>query len=93
MSETDLQPARQQPSAEDVSIEQQHTEWYIVTPSGTPRPAQRAEQKLVLRYRDHMAAKGVHVGRRRYVPAGEVRPLFCDAWVQDRQAPDRSEEL
>jgi hypothetical protein len=33
-----------------------------------------------------MAARGVAVGRKRYMPAGEVRPLYSDAWVEDRRA-------
>jgi hypothetical protein len=71
---------------EDVDIEHQHTETFMVSPSGEQRPAERAEQKLVLRYRDHMAAKGIVVRRKRYVPAGEIRPIYSDAWVEDRQA-------
>lgn len=71
---------------EDVDIEQQHTETFMVTPSGEPRPAERAEQKLVLRYRDHMTAKGLLVRRKRYRPAGEVRPIFSDVWIEDRHA-------
>jgi hypothetical protein len=34
----------------DVEIEQQHTERFMVSPSGEPREAERTEQKLVLRY-------------------------------------------
>jgi len=71
---------------EDVDIEQQHTETFMVSPSGEPRPAERAEQKLVFRYRDYMAAKGIVVRRKRYLPAGEVRPIYSDAWVEDRHA-------
>jgi hypothetical protein len=71
---------------EDVQIEQQHTETFMVNPSGEPRTVERAEQKLVHRYRDYMAAKGIAVGRKKYVPEGEVRPIYSDAWVEDRQA-------
>ena len=67
---------------EDVEIEQQHTESYILNPSAEPRSAERAEQKLVIRYRDYMKAKGIEVRRKRYVPAGEVRPIYSDAWVE-----------
>ena len=35
----------------------------MVSPSGEPREAERAEQRLVLRYQDYMAAKGVTVSR------------------------------
>lgn len=74
------------PTVEDVNIEQQHAEWFMVSPSGEPREAERAEQKLVLRYQDYMAAKGVTVSRKRYRPTGQVRPIYCDVWVEDRQA-------
>jgi len=81
-----LAPARPTAVVEDVEIEQQHTKWFMVTPSGEPRAAQRAEQKLVLSYRDYIAAQGVAVGRKKYLPPGEIRPIICDAWVQDRHA-------
>ena len=81
-----IQPARTEPTMEDVDIEQQHTETFMVSPSAEPRPAVRAEQKLVRQYRDYMAAKGIVVRRKRYRPVGEVRPIYSDAWVEDRQA-------
>lgn len=81
-----IQPARSEPMTEDVDIEQQHTEIFMVQPPGGPRPAERAEQKLVLQYRDYMAAKGIVVRRKRYVPAGEVRPIYSDVWVEARHA-------
>ena len=86
LQEGALQAAKAVPVVEDVDIEQQHTEMFMVTPSGEPRPAERAEQKLVLRFRDYMAAKGILVRRKRYLPAGEVRPIFSDMWVEDRRA-------
>jgi hypothetical protein len=86
LQEGAIKPAVAQTVVEDVEIEQQHTENFMVTPSGEPRPAQRAEQKLVLRYRDYMAAKGIRVSRKRYLPAGEIRPIYSDAWVEDRRA-------
>jgi len=54
----------------------------MVSPSGEPREAERAEQKLVLSYRDYMAAKGIAVSRKKYLPTGQVRPIFCDIWVE-----------
>jgi hypothetical protein len=81
-----IKPAMTRAVIEDVDIEQQHTETFMVSPSGEPRPAQRAEQKLVLRYRDYMAAKAIVVRRKKYLPAGEVRPIYSDAWVEDRRA-------
>lgn len=74
------------PAIEDVSIENQHTEWFMCTPSSAePREAERAESSLVLRYQAHMAAKGIAVSRKRYRAAGQTRPMFCDIWVEDRK--------
>lgn len=81
-----IQPASTVTTVEDVDIEQQHTEAYMVTPTGQPREADRAEQRLVLSYRDYMATKGILARRKRYRPAGEVRPLFSDIWVESRRA-------
>jgi hypothetical protein len=81
-----IQPAKMWPTMEDVDIEQQHTETYVVNPSGEQRAAERAENELVVRYRDYMAAKGIEVGRKRYWPEGEVRPIYSDAWVEDWHA-------
>jgi hypothetical protein len=81
-----IRPARTRPLIEDVDIEQQHTETFMTNPAAGSRPAMRAEQRLVLRYRDHMAAKGITVRRKRYLAAGEVRPIYSDAWVEERQA-------
>ena len=81
-----MRPARAEAVTEDVEVEHQHTETFIVNPSGQQRAAERAEQRLVLSYRDHMAGKGIRVSRKKYLPAGEVRPLFSDAWVLERNA-------
>ena len=70
---------------QDVSIENQHTENFLVTPSGKQRTAQRAEQALVLRYCQHLAGLGIATSRKKYVPAGEVRPIYCDVWVEHRR--------
>lgn len=53
---------------ESVDIEQQHTETFMVNPSAELRTAQLAEQRLVLRHRDYMAAKGIVVERKKYLP-------------------------
>jgi len=81
-----VKPASIEPRVDDVPIENHNTEWYTVNPGLEPRQAQRAEQRLVVRYRDHMAAKSIAVTRKRYFPAGEVRPIFSDAWVEARKA-------
>jgi hypothetical protein len=81
-----IQPATGHPVIDDVDIEWQHTEVFIVSHSPEPRTVERAEQKLVLRYRQYMEAKGVTVRRKRYVAAGEVRPMYSDIWVEARRA-------
>lgn len=81
-----IQPAKSESVVDDVDIEQQHTETFMVRPSGELRAAERAENRLVLQYSEYMAAKGIVVGRKRYVPAGEVQPMFSDLWVEARQA-------
>lgn len=73
------------PTVEDVPIEDRHTERFMQTPSGEPREAERAEAALVHRYQAHLAAKGIAVSRKKY-RAGQVRPMFCDLWIQDRHA-------
>ena len=73
------------PSVEDVPIEARNTERFMSTPSGEPREAERAEAALVHRYRDHLAIKGIAVSRKKY-RTGQVRPMFCDLWVQDWHA-------
>jgi hypothetical protein len=86
MQEGTVKPAQIGPGMEDVDIEQQHTESFVVSPSGEPRAAERAEQTLVLRYRDYMAARGISVRRKKYMPAGEIWPIYSDAWIEERQA-------
>jgi hypothetical protein len=63
-----IRPARTDPMIEDIDIEQQYTETFMTNPAAGPRRAERAEQMLVLRYRDYMEAKGITVRRKRYLP-------------------------
>lgn len=86
ISDGTLTPAQSLPTMQDVDIENHHTESFLVTPSGASRVAQRAEQALVLRYCEHLAHLGIKTNRKKYVPAGEVRPIFCDVWIEDRLA-------
>ena len=81
-----IKPAAAEPSMRDVGMEQQHSETFMVNPSGKPRSAERAEHKLVLRYQEYMAAKGIAVVRKEYQPKGEVQPIYSDAWVEYRNA-------
>lgn len=53
LDEGAVEPAETSPAVEDVEIERQNTETYLVNPSAESRKAERAEQKLVLRYRDY----------------------------------------
>jgi len=73
------------PAVEDVPIENQNTERFMTAPSGEPIEAERAEAALVRRYQAYMTAKGIAVSRKKY-RAGQVRPMFCDLWVQGRHA-------
>jgi hypothetical protein len=73
--------ASQDASVGDVPIERHNTEWYIAHPSGEPSQRERAEQALVVRYATYMAERGTEVIRRQYRPAGEICPIYCDAWV------------
>jgi hypothetical protein len=90
MDSGDIQPARldmvtaEQPIAAEIAIEQHNTGSFDVSPSGDPRTGTRAEAPLVRAYCDHMKAQGIQVCRMMYRPAGEVSPLYCDAWVKDR---------
>lgn len=81
-----IRPAGKRAVIEDVDIEWQHTEVFIVSHSGESRTAERAEQKLVLRYREYMEGRGVTVRRKRYFAVGEVRPIYSDIWVEARRA-------
>jgi hypothetical protein len=81
-----IRPAAKRALIEDVDIEWQHTEVSLVSSSSEPRTAERAEQKLVLRYREYMEAKGITVRRKRYFATGEVRPIYSDIWVEARRA-------
>ena len=76
-----LHAAAEDAAVVDVPIERQNTEWYVTHPSGEPSQRERAEQALVLRYAAYMGERGVEVTRRRYRPAGEICPIYCDAWV------------
>jgi hypothetical protein len=95
LADGSLQPAATVTVTEDVDIEQQHTETFIMTPSGTPRAAARAEQGLVLRHRDYMASKGIAVRRKRYRPAagetGADHPVASDKMLlaRRRRGPER----
>src|SRR5437764_924541 len=53
---------------DEVPIEAQHTERTIVNPSHEPHTAERREQALVLRYEQHLLARGSAVARQRIQP-------------------------
>ncbi len=33
-----------------------------------------------------MASKGIAVIRKKYLPIGQFRPIYSDAWVEERRA-------
>jgi hypothetical protein len=90
MDSGDIQPARldvvkaEQPIATEIAIEHHNADSFDVSPSTAPRTGTRAEAPLVRAYFDHMRAHGIQVCRMMYRPAGEVSPLYCDAWVKER---------
>ena len=67
-----------QPTVEQVSVEEQHTERAFVTPNREPYALERAEASLVLRYRLYLQGQGHTVTRLRVIPAGEAAPLYSD---------------
>jgi hypothetical protein len=73
------------PVMEQVEVEDQHSETYLVTTAQRTRTASRAEQKLVLTYTAHLQHKGLTVKRGRYRPAGEATSIASDIWVPERQ--------
>ncbi len=85
-------PSLTAPAVEDADIEQQHTEWFMTTPSGMPRAAERAEQKLVHRCRDYMAAKGV-AGHPEEIPGRASPPDVLRPMGPRPARADRGEEL
>ncbi len=68
----------------DVPVEQQWTEKVYVEPSREPHESERREQSLVLRYTDYLQGLGLTVVRKKIVPAGERKPLFCDVFEGSR---------
>lgn len=73
------------PVMEEVEVEDQHSETYLVTTAQRTRTASRAEQKLVLTYTAHLQNMGLTVSRGRYRPAGEATSIASDIWVPERQ--------
>lgn len=65
---------------EDVDVEQHNVEQMAVNPSSEPRIADRREAKLVTAYRRYLRSQGHAVGRKKIVPAGELKPLFTDLY-------------
>jgi hypothetical protein len=66
------------PRRVNVPIEQQETEKAYVNPSREPFEAERREQKLVLALESHLLSLGHSVGRQRFLPPGEARPIITD---------------
>lgn len=68
------------PVVQVVPVEEHNTERSFVTPHREPYEMERAEAKLVQRYRQHLLAQGHQVDRLRVVPPGEGAPLYSDLW-------------
>jgi hypothetical protein len=64
----------------EVPVEEQWTERAFVNPSREPYEAERREQGLVLRLRDHLRRRDHDVCRQKIVPPGEAKPLFSDLY-------------
>lgn len=75
-----LTPILTAATAENVPVEQQHTERAFVAPNHEPYEAERREQRLVLDLERFLRHRGHNVSRLRIVPSGEARPLFTDLW-------------
>src|SRR4051812_45570208 len=64
--------------ATEVPVEDQWTERTWVQPDREPYEAERREQKLLLRLKAHLEARGHETYRLKIVPPGEAKPLFSD---------------
>lgn len=73
-----------EPAISSVPIEAHNTERFIVTPNAEPIEAERREQALVVEYTRHMESRGSVIGRHRYRPPGESKPLFNDVFDETR---------
>ena len=62
----------------EVPVEEQWTERTWVQPDREPYEAERREQKLLLRLKAHLEARGHRTCRLKIVPPGEAKPLFSD---------------
>ncbi len=64
----------------EVPLEEQHTERTFVSPDREPYEIERAEARLVQRYRRHLESLGNEVLRLSIVPPGEGAPIYTDLW-------------
>lgn len=69
-----------EPRAEEVPVEERHTERAFVSPDREPYEFERREAALVHRYREYLHRRGHEVARLRLLPPGETRPLYTDLW-------------
>ncbi len=61
-------------------LEAVNTEKFYVSPSSEEITAERREQQLVTEYAQYLRDRGREVERRRYLPEGETKPLYCDVF-------------
>jgi len=66
-----------------VPVEEQYTERAFVEPGREPYEAERRESKLVQTFCNYLRSKGYEVRRLQVLPAGEVKPIFCDLYVPE----------
>ena len=86
LGEGAIQPAEAEPMMEDVEIEQQHTEAFPVSPTGESRVGGASGAEACPTLPRLHGGERCHRPAKKYLPAGEARPLYSDAWVEDRHA-------
>lgn len=65
-----------------VEIESSNSERFFVEPSREPYEAERREARLVSEFCNYLKQRGLKPTRLRIKPEGEIKPLFCDVYVQ-----------
>jgi len=63
---------------EEVEVEDQRSETYLVTTAQRTPTAKRAEQKLDLVHKAHLQCEGLTAKRGRYRPAGGATSIASD---------------
>lgn len=69
-------------TVDTVLVEVSNSERFYVDPSRKPYEAERREAKLVTQFCEHLKESGLDPKRLRIKPIGELKPLFCDIYVE-----------